>query len=339
VGGRLALFPGATRLVVSLDLSKIRGTPNAAKLAELAAQSQADRDELQQLEQRTGFDPVRHIDSLVVAFPEEARRRGELGLVIRSAQKLDQTRLIAYARDQLQKKSRGERGGQPDDLQASTRGRFTLWSATSDPGTAGFFVDDRTFVLGAGGWATQMADLAGGASPGDSAETNLELVQLSERVAANHPLWAAAIVPPETRQMLAAEGGFKSAASVERMAAGVELGRGLDALLFADLSSKAEAQALAKRTTDFLREGKRNAEVLMLGLGPQLDGITSKATGNVFQLQVTLTQEQTSDLLGRAAAYLALARQGRAPGFGGPPVTPTPAAPPPAPRRPGLNPP
>src|SRR5206468_2562428 len=77
-------------------------------------------------------------------------RTGEMGLVLRS-QRLDQTRLVAYVRDQLQKS-----GG---DLVSVVHGRQLLWSARGDPDVAGFFPDARTFVLGAGGWAPRMADL------------------------------------------------------------------------------------------------------------------------------------------------------------------------------------
>ena len=107
----------------------------------------------------------------------------------------DEARLVAYARDELQK------GG--DDLTSIKRGRLTLWSPKRDPSVAGFFVDERTFVLGAGAWAARMADLVNNVNPGDSAATNLELVRLVERAAGKHTIWGAAIVPAETRRSLA----------------------------------------------------------------------------------------------------------------------------------------
>jgi len=98
--GRLALLPDATRIVVSIDFAKLRASPAAAKLAALGQQSPDDARALEDFARRTGLDPLAQIDSVLVGFPDDARARGALGLVLR-AQHLDQTRLVAYVRDQL----------------------------------------------------------------------------------------------------------------------------------------------------------------------------------------------------------------------------------------------
>jgi hypothetical protein len=305
--GRLALFPVDTRVVVSFDFAGLRASPAAGKLATLAERSQADANEIAEFARRTGLDPLKQIDGLVAAFPEEGRRRGELGLVLRAA-RFDQPRLIAYVRDQLQKKG--------DDLVGTPHGRYTLWSARRDPSLAGFFVDDQTFVLGAGGWAVVMADLAETGRPSASAATNLDLVRVCERAAARHAIWAAALVPEGTRRTLRQEPRFASAAAVTTLSAGVDLGRGLEATLIADVASPGDAQALAAKVVETLRDAKRNASVLMLGLGPYLDGVNARAAGQTFELHATLSEPQVDDLVSRLAAYLTLARQGRVPGFG-----------------------
>jgi hypothetical protein len=304
LGGRLALFPVETQFVAAIDFTKLRDTPVATQLAGLAARSAADQKQIDAFTQRTGLDPLRQIDSLVVGFPDEARRRGELGLVVRAAH-LDQARLVAYTRDVLQKKG--------DDLISTPRGHRTLWSARHDPGVAGFFLDDRTFVLGASGWAEKMADLSQDAPPSASAESNRELVQLSERAAAGHAIWGAALMPPETRQRFQADPALRSAASVLRMTLGIDLGKGVEAALTADLATAAEAQALAVRVTETLRDAKRNVLVLMAGLGPDLDSVSTKADGATFRVQLSLNETQVGDLLGRAAAFLDLGRRAGAP--------------------------
>jgi hypothetical protein len=306
VEGRLALFPIETRMVAAFDFARVRSTPAAAKLAAFAVQAAADQKQLEAFTQRTGLDPLRQIDGLVVGFPDEARQQGQIGVVLRAAH-LDEPRLVAYVRDALQK------GG--DDLIATSRGHRTLWSPRNDPRLAGFFLDDRTLVIGGGGWAAKMADLSDGAPASGSAETNLELVRLCQRASASHAIWAAAIVPVEVREQLKRDPQLAGAASVMRMALGIDLGQGLDAVLMADLSNPADAQALATRVTDTLRDAKRNPQVLMLGLGPELDGVSSRADGASFQLKVGLGEAQVGDLLDRAGAFLSLARQGRAPGF------------------------
>jgi hypothetical protein len=316
LGGRLALFPIETRVVVAFDFDKLRASPLAGALAQLASDAQEDKDEIAGFTKRTGLDPWRDIQSLVVAFPEEARRGGQFGLVLRVSG-MDPKRLIAYARDQAQK--------QGDDLQSAPRAHRLLWSrkgqgqgqvqGQGQQDLAGFFLDDRTFVLGAGGWAERMADLSDGGAPSGSAETNIDLIRLCERVANDRAVWAAALIPEQTRRQLLTEPRFKNAALLSRMAAALDVNQGLSATLLGDMGSATDAQALAGQVTDSLRDAKKNPEVLMLGLGPYLDGVTAKAAATSFEIHATLTDPQVKDLLGRAAAYLKLARQGLVPGF------------------------
>lgn len=308
VEGRLALFPAATQVLVSFDFAKLRASPAARKLAALAEQSQSDEHEIETFAHRTGFDPLRDIDSLVLAFPEDARRTGALGLVLR-ADHLDEMRLVAYVRDELHKSG--------DDLVGTPRGRRTLWATRRDPDIAGFFLDAHTFVLGAGGWAPRMADLADAstARASESAATNLDLVRMAEQAAGTHAIWGAAVVPEDTRRQLRQEPRFANAAAVLTLALGIDIGRGLEAVLLADVASPNDAQGLARKVQETLRDSKRNAQVLMLGLGPYLDGVTARASNHTFELRASLTEPQLDDLINRLGALVALARQGRPPGF------------------------
>ena len=306
-GGRLALFPIETRSVVALDLVKLRAAPAVARLAKLALGNPADEQRLQVFRDRTGLDPASQLESVIVAFPAEARTRGELGILIR-ATRFDERRLIAYARDTLQP------GG--DDLVPTTRGHRTIWSTRKEPELAGFFVDEQTLVIGGGGWAVKMADLADGAPASSSAQTDVELAEVCEKTAAHYAIWAAAIIPEALRQQLRDDPRFASAASVTHMALGIDLGAGLEASFAADLGNEKEAEAMVAKAAEVLRGAKRDPRVLMLGLGPELDGITGKAEGTGFTLRLVLAEPQVDDLLDRANAFLTLMRQGRAPGFG-----------------------
>jgi hypothetical protein len=292
--------------VAAIDVAKLRASPAAAKLAAQAQQSPADLHEIEEFARRTGFDPLRQLGSVTVAFPEEARAHGEFGLLLRADQ-LDETRLIAYVRDQLQKSG--------DDLVATPHGRFTLWSSKRDPDLVGFFIDAQSFALGAGGWGPKMADLAETARPGDSAATNVDLVRLVERAAGAHALWGAALVPEGTRRALAEESQFADAAGIMTLSVGVDLGKGLDAVLLADVATAAQASALAGSVTQSLRDAKRNPQVLLLGLGPYLDGVSAHATDHTFELKAGLGEPAFDDLLARLAGLLSLARGAAVPGF------------------------
>jgi hypothetical protein len=272
-------------------------------------ESQADQQKLAEFARRTGFDPVKQIESLTVAFPDSARDSGDFGLVLQ-ADGLDEARLVAYARDELQK------GG--DDLNSTKRGRLTLWSPKRDPSVAGFFVDGRTFVLAAGGWAARMADLVNKANPSDSAATNLELVHLVERAAGKHTIWGAAIVPGETRKTLARRPDLVEAASINTLSAAIDFGKGLEALLIADVATPDDASALARKVTESLRDAKRDPTVLMLGLGPYLGGVSARAVVKTFEVRATLGPEAVDNLIAQLTAALTLARGGGVPGFAPP---------------------
>ncbi len=312
VQGRLAPFPAAARVVAGIDVGQLRASPAAAKVQQLAADSQGDKNALAEFQRRTGFDPIKQLRNLTIAFPEDARKSGDFGLVLR-ADRFDEARLVAYARDELQKSG--------DDLVATKHGRLTLWSSKRDPTVVGFFSDDHTFALGAGTWGTRMADLADKAGAADSAATNLELVRLVERAAGTHAIWGAAIVPAETRQTLAAQPGLADAATINTLSAAIDFGKGAEALLIADVATADAARALATKVTESLRDAKRNPQVLMLGLGPYLGGVSARAADRTFEVHAILGPEAVDDLVTRLAAMVALARAGSAPGFA-PPAPP-----------------
>jgi hypothetical protein len=300
VTGRLALMPEPVRVLVSIDVAKLRASPVASRLGALTRQSPEDAARLEDFTRSTGLDPLAQLDGVLVGFPEDARARGELAVVVRGRH-FDETRLVAYARDQLQKKG--------DDLVRTTQGRFTLWTQRSKPDVAGFFVDDRTFVLGAGGGAPRLAKLAETATPGDSVATNLDMLRLVER-AGDHALWAAAIVPAETRRALAANPHFAPAAGLANLVVGVDVPGGLDALVVGDVATSMDARALALKMGETLRDAKKNASILMLGLGPYLDGVTARAVERRFEVRATLGAREVDDLVARLGAFLALRKDG-----------------------------
>jgi hypothetical protein len=160
-----------------------------------------------------------------------------------------------------------------------------------------------------------MADLADKNNPSDSAATNLELVHLVERAAGTHAIWGAAMVPAETRRSLAAQPGFSEAATINTLSAAIDFGKGMEATLIADVATPDAARALATKVTEALRDAKRNPQVLMLGLGPYLGGVSARAADRTFEVRATLGPEAVDDLVTRLGALVALARTGTAPGF------------------------
>ena len=129
---------------------------------------------------------------MIAAFPDDARQAGAFAVLF-EGEALDEKRLLTYARDQARL-----RGG---SIEQRPHGKRTLWTgqrAAGQPELSGFFLDRRRFVLGGGGWAEKVADLADGVSQA-SAAGNPTLVRLAERVGSGRAIWLAAIVPEGTR--------------------------------------------------------------------------------------------------------------------------------------------
>ncbi len=80
----------------------------------------------------------------------------------------------------------------------------------------------------------------------------------------------------------------------------------------ADLATAADAKSLALKVTESLRDAKRNPQVLMLGLGPYLDGVTAAAVDRTFELHATLSEPAFDDLLARLGGLMALMHGGGA---------------------------
>ena len=290
----LAGLPESTTFVASVDLARVRATSLWSRVAAVAQENPADQKTLQRLTERTGLDPLRHIHRIMAAFPDDARQSGQFALVI-EGEGFDEQRLVAYARAETGAKLEGRR-----------HGRHTLYGSG---GTSGFFLGQNRFVLGAGGWADAMADLADGGK--GSAADNAELLHLVKRVNAGRALWFAAVVPMDLRRSLMKEPKLESAGSMTRVAASADLGPGLEAELVADLSNAADAARLLARIQTTLKEARRNAKVLMLGLGPYLDALDARADGPALRVKLTLAEPQVRDLIDRLGAVARLARKGK----------------------------
>jgi hypothetical protein len=289
----LAVLPAETRLVAFVDVAKIRATPFWARLSALAEDSPEDRKRIAELTARTGLDPLRQIHRVVAGFPDSALESGRYALVF-EGDGFDERRLVSYARDEA-----ALRGAKIE--QRNEHGQ-TLWASPGPKKITGLFTGPDRFLLGAGGWGETMAALARGASGVPSAAENAELVNLCRRIDARRALWFANLVPSDLRAMLLANPKHDSAASVTRLAAALDLGPGLTAELVADLSNANDARALVEDIQASVQAAKRNAAVLMLGLGPYLDAVNARAEGPSLRITVALAEAQVMDLLDRLSA-------------------------------------
>ncbi len=298
---RLALLPPETRIVASVDVAKVRASAFWAGISKIVEESaRDDRRIIADLAARTGWDPLRHVDRILVGFPGDARRSRQWSLAV-EGRGVDEKRLVAFVRDQAA--VRGHK------IAERRRGGRTLWAGVGGGQVSGFFAGPGTFVLGGGGWGERMAALAD--RPATSVALGGELARLCGRIDPARSLWLAAIVPEDLRRELLTDPRADSAASVTRLAVSADFASGLRAELFADLSNAEDARRLAERVHASLREAKRNAKTLMLGLLPYADALTVRPDGPTLRASLSLPESQVNDLLGRLAGMARLARERR----------------------------
>jgi hypothetical protein len=113
------------------------------------------------------------------------------------------------------------------------------------------------------------------------------------------------VVPNITRTQLVADPRFEAAAAVARVAASLDVAQGLSLLVSGELSTAKLASSLAVQLERYLLEVRQSPQMLLLGLGPWLQGVHVVAKGPQVQARLDLPPDQTQVLAERLAGLLA----------------------------------
>jgi len=280
-----------------MDVDALRGTGVWDVLWALLLRDAEDAQSLKELAARSGFDPRADLSKVVLGFPGEIQNVGPYALVAQG-RKLDERRLIAFARDQA--------GLQGRDLQPRQLHGVRLWADSSTRETEGFFASPGFFALGRAGWADEMAALSARAAPGTAGlrgnrqMSNLLVRVLDQRAAGTQSppaVWAAAVVPGDLRTQLERDARFADAASIDRVLLVLIPGDEWVVRLTAELASEAAAARFSSSVLACLRAARQNAEVLLWGLSPYLEAVEVVAKGPHARLEMRLSEQQVAELL------------------------------------------
>lgn len=262
----LALVPEEARLVLSLDLDRLRATPVGNRL--LAAPARAIEHLFGELARGAGIDLLTQVRRLLVALPGERQDDDRL-LAILEVSPLDRARASAWLRSR---------------------------QTTS---SAGFVVGTDRVVLARGAWAAPSANRKPSGELPDDAASDEELRRLCERAARQSAAWFAAIVPVSLRRRLITENRFPDVASVARLHGSLGAEGGLHAELAAELSNGPDARRLAQRLRGFLDAAKRHPDLLAQGLSPYLEAVHIAAHGPGVQAVLDLPTVEATNLAAR----------------------------------------
>jgi hypothetical protein len=291
----LQLVPKETDILLSANLKRMRNTAMWRKLLDTRDESASAKKDMDEFVQKCGLDPFAHIDSAFAAFPHSSPSgEKEFAVILRGT--FNEAKLVECARDQAKKDG--------NELAESEYGGKKLYTSTKS-GQQAFatFLDPKTIALGGKEWIKKVVDLAAG--KGESAKANEQLTGLIKRTKTADGLWGVGTVPQETRDKLKNDPSLSSAASMKDVFGSVDFAAGLAADLNVDTGADADAQEMVKKITDQITEARKNAQVMMMGLGTFLDGVKVEAKGPTFHATITLNQQQVDDLFNRAKGMLA----------------------------------
>ena len=264
----LALVPAEARIVVALDLERVRGSPIGKELAAGAGKLAGQLFEA--FATGTGIDLVEKARQVLVAVPGERLEDGRF-VVVATFDGLDPTRASIWLRER------------------------------QDATSTAFVQGSDRLVIAKGAWAAQVSTLAKGQGFTASAEDDPEFHRLCLRAAHDHVFWFAAVVPPALRHRLGDDIRLPDAASVMRLQGSVSLGSDLRGEALAELSNAPDARSLAHRLNAYLSAAKRHPDVLAQGLAPYLEAVRLAARGPDVHASLELPASQAADLAARIA--------------------------------------
>lgn len=274
----LALVPAEARIVLGLDLERLRLSPLGQALA--AGPLKQAALYFDAFAKGTGIHLLEEVRQIVVAVPGE-RQDDDRCVVIAETSRIDRARIATW----LQQRH--------------------------DTGPRAFLHGANRIVIAQGAWADQVAKLAGAANPGPSADDDAEIRRLCERAAHNHPLWLAAVVPASLRRRLAGDARFPDVASLARLSAFIECDDGLHAKAIAELSNRIDSASLAHRLGTYVNSAKRHPDLLAQGLAPYLEALRLVPRGPHLHADLKLTAGQANDLISHLEDLVRGARDGR----------------------------
>jgi hypothetical protein len=288
----LALAPKQTDIVLMANVARMRGTAMWKKLIDARDGNPQSKKDYQEFVQKSGLDPFQHIDSVFLAVPQGGGDTKEFVAVVRG--KLDEQKLIAYAREQAKKEGR--------EVKTTEYGGKKIYSDSQKGEAFAAFLDAKTAVIGGKEWIKKSIDLAAG--KGESAKLNGELAGLMKRAKTSDAVWGAGIVPQSARDNFKNDPRLQAAATMKDIFGSVDFASGIVADLNIDTAGEPDAKQLVSTVSQQLAEVKKSPQLMMMGLGQFLDGIKVDNKGATFRLALNYTQQQVDDLIGRVQGLL-----------------------------------
>lgn len=289
----LEMVPNEAVAVAEVNLDRMRGEPIWKRVEKSLNENQQNKQKYDDLVKETGFDPLKQLDTVFVAFGAKPDA-GSYGGLLRSGVAFDQTKLVAYAKKEVQKDGA--------TLQEEDYAGHKLYHPSDAPSGYVTFLDSRTIVFGGKDWLQKIIDLSSG--KGESAAKNAELAALVKKTNTNTAMWGAGLVPESARQELQGNTGMPELAGMKDAYGSIDFAKGFALGVALDLGSAADAQGLVAKVDEQLSMAKKSPQVQLLGMTPYLDAVKASSKDSAFHLAVDLNQQQVDELVARIEGLL-----------------------------------
>jgi hypothetical protein len=269
--------PADAFAVMALDAVAARSSPLVTESMKLLMSDDDARRELGELRTETGFDPLQHIDGLVVAVVDA--KDSDDKVVAIGEVTIDEAKVIAFAKKK----------GTKVETKRGAGGSYYLL----DGDTAVAFRGKHVIVSGP---VTIERALK---KKGPKASLKSALAQNEQRT-----FFFA--VEPNREMKKDLERESKELGTLKLVQGGVDLGSGFDGTLLGKLASAAAARRAADFFNAQLTEAKQSREMQMLGLGQILGKIVIGAKGSDVTVSLALSNDEIRSLMATLRRLLAM---------------------------------
>lgn len=277
----MTLVPVETRVLVHVNVARLRQTQLKDRLLQLRDRSEGMKKKWDTMVQKSGLDPMRDIDTLVVALPytdqAKAEPAGEAGVVLFG--RFNQPSIINWFKEAYGK-----------DVKETKHGNRTIYGKDS---THIAFINSTSGVVGDLPQVKKILDLADG--KGQSARQSPQLVELSNRIRGNQVAWGVVAVPPEVQKR--AKESDSPLKAVINMVVGLDFAAGMELDFRAECTDENEAKTLTDKFNNLLKEMLESPMLGSLGFGGMISELKGAQEGKLFRVRGNLPQAKLDELI------------------------------------------
>lgn len=287
----LQLVPRDADVVLMVNLAQARDTALWKKAVDKVNSDPKSKKDYDEFVKKCNFDPMKEVDSVFVAFPQNVAEQKEFAVLIKG--KFQPETVVNCMKTTAKEKN--------ETITETDYNGAKLYGADGKQPTFLTTLGKRGIAIGGKEWIKHVVDLNAGKGAIQSAKENAPLVDLIKRTRTGDTLWWAGIVPPSLVEKMGSNPQLSPIKSLKSVSGSVDPSKGLNLAAYLDLGSEADATGLKTLATDQLTKVKGIPTVQMMGMSPFIDTIKVDAKKNTFSLNINMNQQQVDDLTTRLA--------------------------------------